>query len=230
MAWARAVVIDKVYFSNENAIHMPFEFYTNNHMAKGVALIDSGATHNFMDRRMMKWLQLGLKPLTFPRSIRNVDRTSNKDRTLTRYTDLEVSVNQHTQIQQFYITDLAEDRALFGFPWLQEYNPQINWKKGTMGDVKVTIRTTKLEPPEWVQISQIVLIRQHLAQKTKMGEDDEVHLVINKTNLAQQWAEVAQKGKEVMMASTILEHYMEYKEVFSEEAACCFPQSEKTTT
>ncbi len=66
MAWARAVVIDKVYFSNENAIHMPFKLYTINHMAKGVALIDSGATHNFMDRRMVKWLQLGMKPLAFP--------------------------------------------------------------------------------------------------------------------------------------------------------------------
>src|SRR6266576_4743906 len=56
-----------------------------------------------------------------------------------------------------------------------------------------------------------------------VGTDDEVHLVINKTNLAQQWAEAAQKGKEVMTASTIPEHYMEYKEVFSEEAACRFP-------
>jgi len=54
VAWARAIVINKVYFSNENAIHMPFEFYTNDRMAEGVALIDSGATHNFMDRRMVK--------------------------------------------------------------------------------------------------------------------------------------------------------------------------------
>ena len=48
-------------------------------------------------------------------------------------------------------------------------------------------------------------------------------MVINKTNLAQQWAEAAHKGKEVMMASTILEQYKEYMEVFSEEAAQRFP-------
>ena len=48
-------------------------------------------------------------------------------------------------------------------------------------------------------------------------------MVINKTNLAQQWAEAAHKGKEVMMASTIPEQYKEYTEVFSEEAAQRFP-------
>jgi len=142
-----------VYFSNENAIHMPFEFYTNDRMAKGVALIDSSATHNFMDRRMVKQLQMGTKPLAIPRSIRNVDGTNNKDGTLTRYTDLRVTVNKQTQVQHFYITDLAEDCALFGFPWLQEFNPQINWKEGEISDAKVTIHTTNLEPPEWAQIS-----------------------------------------------------------------------------
>ncbi|HYT43323.1 MAG TPA: hypothetical protein VEP90_13380, partial [Methylomirabilota bacterium] len=92
-----------------------------------------------------------------------------------------------------------------------------------MGNIKVTIWTTKLEPLEWVQISQILLNGRYLARKTKMGKDDEVHLVINKTNLAQQWAEAAQEGKEVMTVSIIPKHYMEYKEVFSEEAACRFP-------
>ncbi len=48
-------------------------------------------------------------------------------------------------------------------------------------------------------------------------------MVINKTNLAQQWAEAAHKGKETMTASTIPEQYKEYAEVFSEEAARRFP-------
>ena len=66
-----------------------------------------------------------------------------------------------------------------------------------------------------------------MAQKAKVGEDDEIHLVINKTNMAQQWAEAAYKGKEVMTASTIPEQYKEYNEVFSKEAACHFPPTRK---
>jgi len=153
MAWVRVVAINKVYFSNENAIHMPFEFYTNNRMAEGVALIDSGATHNFMDRRMVKRLQIGTKELAVPRSIRNVDRTNNKDGTLTKYTDLQVTVNKQVQVQRFYITDLAEDHALLGFPWLQGFNPQIDWKGKEIHKTKITICTTNREPPEWAQIS-----------------------------------------------------------------------------
>ena len=136
---------------------MPFKFYTNNRMAKGVALIDSGATHNFMDRRMVKRLQMGTKSLAIPQSIRNVDGTNNKDGTLTRYTDLWVTIDKQTQVQRFYIMDLAEDCTLFGFPWLQEFNPRINWKKGEISNAKVTIHTMNLEPPEWAQISQIIL-------------------------------------------------------------------------
>ena len=167
MAWARAVAIDKVYFSNENAIHMPFRLHTIDHTAEGVALIDSGATHNFMDRRMVKRLRVGSKPLAVPQSIRNVDGTNNRDGILTRYTDLRVSINQHVQIQRFYIMNLTEDHALFSFPWLQEFNPQINWKKGTINDTEVIIHTTNLEPLEWVQISRIMLTGRHLAQKLK---------------------------------------------------------------
>ena len=132
---------------------MPFEFYTNECMAEGVALIDSGATHNFMDRRMVKRLQIGTKELAIPRSIRNVDGTNNKDGTLTKYTDLQVTVNKQIQVQRFYITDLAENRALLGFPWLQEFNPQIDWKGKEIHKTKITICTTNREPPEWAQIS-----------------------------------------------------------------------------
>ena len=81
--------------------------------------------------------------------------------------------------------DLAENHALFGFPWLQEFNPQINWKEGTIDNTKVTIHTTNLEPLKWAQISRIVLTGWHLVQKGKVDKNDEVHLVINKTNLAQ---------------------------------------------
>ena len=212
-----------MYFSNENAIHIPFECHTNNRTAEGVALIDSGATHNFMDRRMVKRLQVGTKELAIPRNIRNVDGTNNKDGTLTRYTDLQVTVNKQTQIQRFYITDLAEDRALFGFPWLQEFNPRINWKEREIDKTKVTIRTTNLEPSGWAQISRILFTGRLLARKAKTNQGDEIHMVVNKTNLAQQWAEAAHKGKETMTASTIPKQYKEYTKVFSEEAARRFP-------
>ena len=60
-----------------------------------------------------------------------------------------------------------------------------------------------------------------------MGPDeaDEVHVMINKTNLMQQWAEAAYKDRKVMTETSIPEHYKEFTEVFSEEAAKRFPPS-----
>src|SRR6266576_4722814 len=80
-----------------------------------------------------------------------------------------------------------------------------------------------LEPPEWAQISQILLTGKLLAKKNGNDRGDEIHMIINKTNLAQQWAEAVHKGKETMTASTIPKQYKEYAEVFSEEAVRRFP-------
>ena len=93
MAWARAVAIDKVHVTTKNAIHVPFKLYRNNRMANETALLDSGATHNFLDKRMVKRLGIGTKNLKIPRGITNVDGTNNQDGTITKYTDLEVTMN-----------------------------------------------------------------------------------------------------------------------------------------
>jgi hypothetical protein len=147
-AWARAVAINKVYFLKENAIYVPFKLHGHDYMAKGIALLDSEATHNFMDKRMARQLRIRTKPLVVPRTIRNVDGTHNQDGTLNRFSDLEVTVNSHKEILHFYIMDLAKDRAIFGFLWFQEFNPKINWKSRTI-DTEVIFQTTNAKPPEW---------------------------------------------------------------------------------
>jgi hypothetical protein len=110
------VAIDKVYFLKENAIYVPFKLHGCNHMAKGMALLDSGATYNFMDKRMARQLKIGTKPLAVPRTIRNINRTHNQNETLNRYTNFKVTVNHHKEILHFYITDLAKDMVIFSFP------------------------------------------------------------------------------------------------------------------
>jgi hypothetical protein len=45
--------------------------------AETVALLDSGATENFMSLEYMKYLHLPIKTLPQPRKLFNVDRTQN---------------------------------------------------------------------------------------------------------------------------------------------------------
>jgi hypothetical protein len=46
--------------------------------AEAIALVDSGATENFMNLSYAKWLKLPIKQLPQPRKLYNVDGTENK--------------------------------------------------------------------------------------------------------------------------------------------------------
>jgi hypothetical protein len=71
---------------------MIVHFYTHSiaKRAKGVALVDSGATENFMNLQYAQWLRLLIKKLAYKWNLFNVDGIENKSRKLKYYTDLEV--------------------------------------------------------------------------------------------------------------------------------------------
>jgi pyoverdine/dityrosine biosynthesis protein Dit1 len=71
---------------------MTVHFYTHSiaKRAKGVALVDSGATENFMNLQYTQWLRLSIKQLAYERNLYNMDRTKNKSGKLKYYTNLEV--------------------------------------------------------------------------------------------------------------------------------------------
>ena len=58
--------------------------------AETIALVDSGATKNFMNLDYAKWLKLPIKVLTEERKLFSIDRMENKAGKLKFYTDLQV--------------------------------------------------------------------------------------------------------------------------------------------
>jgi predicted aspartyl protease len=58
---------------------MTVHFYTHSitKRAKGVALVDSGATENFMNLQYARWLRLPIKQLAYKQNLFNVDGTEN---------------------------------------------------------------------------------------------------------------------------------------------------------
>ena len=71
---------------------MTVHFYVHSiaKRAEAVALVDSGATENFMNLSYVRWLKLPIQTLQQPRKIFNVDGTTNKSGELKYFTDLEV--------------------------------------------------------------------------------------------------------------------------------------------
>ena len=52
------------------------------------ALLDCGATHNFIDPRAVKSLGIGTKELRTPLTVNSVDGTVNRDGTITHFCNL----------------------------------------------------------------------------------------------------------------------------------------------
>ena len=64
--------------------------------AETIALLDSGATENFMSLDYAKHLHLPIKALKEPRKLFNVNGTPNKARDLKFYTDLRTRTGTNT--------------------------------------------------------------------------------------------------------------------------------------
>ncbi len=62
--------------------------------AEAIALVDSGATENFMNLQYTKWLRLPIKQME-PRKLLNVNGTENKSGELHYYTDLQVQTGSN---------------------------------------------------------------------------------------------------------------------------------------
>ena len=72
------------------------------------------------------------RELLVPQPIVNVDGTENRAGMVREACILEIEHQGERRLQRFYIMDLGFDQILLGYPWLSSYNPQINWKEGTV--------------------------------------------------------------------------------------------------
>ena len=59
---------------------------------------------------------------------RNIDGTLNKTGTITSYVDLAVKIDGRIMDIQLLVTGLGNKRIILRFPWLNECNPDINWR------------------------------------------------------------------------------------------------------
>jgi hypothetical protein len=104
-----------------------------------MALIDSGATKNFLNLSYAKWLRLPIKTLKTFRKLYNVDGTENKAGELQYYADLETRMGTTTTKLRFFLSDLGEHKAILGYPWFAAVQPNIDWKKGWIDHTQLLI-------------------------------------------------------------------------------------------
>jgi hypothetical protein len=107
--------------------------------AEVVALVDSGATENFLNLTYAKWLRLPIKMLKMLQKLYNVDGTENKAGELRHYTDLETRTGTVISKLRFFLSDLGEHKAILGYPWFTAVQPNIDWKRGWIDHTQLPI-------------------------------------------------------------------------------------------
>lgn len=96
------------------------------------ALIDTGAGGKFIDTKYATLRNIPLLPLNVPIPVYNIDKTPNKEGTITHYVDLSVNLNNLAIPTQFFATALRDEAMIIGLPWMQCVNPHINFRRATI--------------------------------------------------------------------------------------------------
>jgi hypothetical protein len=118
--------------------------------AETIALLESGATENFMNLEYAKYLHLPIKVLQQPRKLFNVDGTQNQAGELKYYVDMNSRTGKRQMNLWYFLTDLGEHKVILGYPWFTTAQPKIDWAWG------------------WIDHSQLpIVLRSHDAAKVQ---------------------------------------------------------------
>jgi predicted aspartyl protease len=138
------------------------------------ALVDSGATDNFITPLLAKRMGLQIQRLKNLKHILTVDGSEHKQGKLTEYMDLILRLGKQRRKQRFYIATLGHDRAILGFPFLNKFNPAIDWAKNEIIGHKGVQVEPESEDQEASLIKVLLLQNEAIKQCGEPAEGEEL--------------------------------------------------------
>src|SRR6267154_144144 len=139
-AMLRALFPQAAFMPTQRSIYADVQLHSRRLHSNTRALVDSGATDNFISPALLQTSNIKAYKLSKSRIIRNVDGTKNNNGATKSTVLLTIQYNgQYTQ-QKFYVADLGKDWMILGIPFLAVANPDIDWTTGTF-DGKILAAT-----------------------------------------------------------------------------------------
>jgi len=94
------------------------------------ALVDSGATTNFVNRVVVENNNLVTHKLANLYCVISADGTPNKVGQITEYVQAYVEIGLYKTTQHLFVTNLGNKEMMIGYLYLYKHNPDIDWQKG----------------------------------------------------------------------------------------------------
>ena len=118
--------------SNERTLRFPIKLLIGTQTVETSALIDSGATRNFIDLRLLSLANFPLKKLPQPIGAFNIDGTPNRRGTILWKARTRIVLPQRSDNLDLMVVSLGRKQIILGMPWLRSINPRIDWKTNTL--------------------------------------------------------------------------------------------------
>ena len=163
--------IDAITIRKRNSIQVPFELRHFKGTSQETALLDTGATESFIDIKIVKRLNLGSQELDNPRPVFNVDGSANKHGTITCATHLLITQGNKKQQVPFYVTNLGDDCFILGYPWCQDFKPDINWANSKLKGPRIHMET--------LLFGKVQHLHQKLNETLKAKENDDLVFTVS---------------------------------------------------
>ena len=202
------------------SMRVPVSIRASYNMADIKALVDSGATNNFIHPNFVKQMGLGQRELDKPKNIYNIDDTTNKAGQITHYLNLAVTTGGTTKEMRFLITDIGREDVLLGYPWLATYEPRFSWKHGTIDEANLPIVLQTIKPnTAW----EVVVRYLSTDERNDIVRELERDVGGEPPTIRTTATELAIAAQQYTKAAEIPEEYRRFAKVFNEEESQRFP-------
>ena len=92
------------------------------------ALVNSGSSTSCISQKFVKENLINTHQLPFPITCYNANGSTNRDRSITEVTEMNMTISDHQKLIQLSVTNLSNYDLFLGYDWLQKHNPTINQK------------------------------------------------------------------------------------------------------
>ena len=96
------------------------------------ALVDSGASENFIDKAYAEASRIPMQQKATPRRVLTVDGSEVTGGPVTHNAQVHLKINHHKEDIRLHCITIGNAPVILGLPWLKLHDPVIGWKNHTV--------------------------------------------------------------------------------------------------